>query len=206
MSVNQQDAMLRLSYLLGEASIPTSGVDSRRAFVQDTLDEIYKAYPWEWAMTVATISLANGVATMPSGRLEDGPLDVREVSSGTLDDNVYTQTDYEAADSYIQGQYRYWLVGNELRSPEDDTTLTVRYQTAAPSINASISTPFNDANTIALGALRFVRISENPFADISQEEQNFQAHLEKHIAMANRNNARTRRSSHSISGYSTGDV
>ncbi len=36
------DVMTDLSYILGEQSVPTSGVEDRKAFIQRTLEEVHR--------------------------------------------------------------------------------------------------------------------------------------------------------------------
>jgi hypothetical protein len=209
MAINQTDILQSLSFLLGESTVPTSNIDDRKHFIQNTLEEIYRSYQWDWARTTATIAMSGGSGALPSNMILNAPIDVREVVSGSKDDFVFEQVSYESSDDFGQGDYKYWLDENAgtVNTIEGSATLTVRYQAAAPSINASISTPFSDALTVALGALRYVRIGENPEADIVQEESNFRSHLDQHIAKANRVAPRTRRrTKQSVTGHFTGQI
>lgn len=212
MPVNQTQVMTELSYLLGERTVPTSGTEDRKGFINTTLKEIYRAYPWEWAMTTATFSLTSGIASLPSGALVDRPLDVREIVSGSDNDNVYAQVTYQEQDNFNQGDYRYWITGTpdnyQINTKEDNATITVRYQVEAPTLDdaGAVTTPFPSANVVALGALRYIRMGENPQADISQEETLFRNRLEEYMGLARRNNPKRRRSIQSVNNHNTGGI
>lgn len=96
--------------------------------------------------------------------------------------NVGDQSLFETND------YKYWLEpqtdGTYLLKTKDNTydSVVVRYQTQVPVINASVYTPFNDDMTVALGARRYVKLGQNPDADISQDEALFQKRLTENIA------------------------
>lgn len=211
MPLTQTQIMTDLSYLLGEQTVPTENVSDRQAFIQRTIDEVYRAFPWPQAMTTATLTVTSGAATLASNYYPQGTLDVREVLSGSEDDRVYDEVSYGQHDDYIEGDYKYWLSGGDpnyvIETKDDVSTLTARYQTKAPQVNASITIPFEDPMLFALGALRYVRIGENPEADITQEEDNFQVKLDQAIGLANRNKPRhKRRTLSSENDYFTGAV
>ena len=198
-AVTLTDVQEDLAYLLGEQSAPSttsSDYNSRSRFIQRALERAYRAYNFPFNKVNATVALTNGVATLASGVLQDSVLDVRIINSGTNDDKVLTQVPYEEQDKYGQGSYVYWLTGYEnayqLHSKESDNTLTIRYTTSVPVINASIATPFPSAMALARGALIFYRQAEDPQADIGQEEALFQAEIEDIITMYNRSRPQQR--------------
>lgn len=211
MSVNQTDAMLTLSYLLGENSVPTSSIaDARKRFIQMTVDEIYRAYPWSFAATTATLTVSNGLATLPAD------FDFQHKLYGYFY-NGNTQTSLEEinigdSDMYVQNQYRFWVqhIGNgvyQIRTKDTDySNVIVSYQTIAPTLNASIGTPINDVGVIAQGARRYVKMSENPDADISQDEALFQRRLTEIIAATQVNRPlRKHRSVYGANNYRLGE-
>lgn len=195
--INQTDVLEDLAFMEGNQSVPTSGIDDWKRFAQRTLEEVWVQYPWEFAKTLATVSVSNGIATLASGAMRDGIYDVRYLNSSTGDDHQFVQIPYEERDDWAAGSYRYWLTGNTpnpvINTVETDTPLTVWYKNLPPTINASVTAPFPDAMAIALGARRYVRMSENPQADISQEEQIFQARIEELWSQYNRNKPRKAR-------------
>lgn len=179
--------METLSYLLGENTVPTSNVaTSRRNFIQRTLEEIYRAYPWPFAGGTATLTIASGLATMPTD------FDYQHKAYAYFY-NGDTQTGLEEinvgdSDMYVTNQYKFWLEPIDEQTyalKTKDTvydTAVVKYQTVAPTINASVYTPFPDPMSIALGARRYVKLGQNPDADISQDEALFQKRLNESIA------------------------
>lgn len=210
--VYQTDVMQDLSFLLGESSVPTTGVEDRQRFIQKTLERVYRAFPWPMNQLTATLQMSSGVGSLATTVRQDGVIDVREVVVGADNDKIYYQIPYEDQDSYASGEYRYWLTGYEgayvLNTSEKDTSpiLTYRYETVAPTINASIATPFPSSMVLALGALIYYRIAEDPQADISQEEAKFKQELDEVIASYQRSRQTRGRTMHEINGTYIGDI
>ena len=210
-SINQTDILLDMSYLLGEQSIPTSGIEDRKRFIQASLDRIYRLYDFQEFKAIATISISSGTGTLPSDTGESPDLDVRVVNSGSGDDYIFEQIPYEDQDRYSAGDYKYWLTGSAgdytLNTKDDVSTVIARYIQEAPAVNASISTTFPSAMVIARGALVYYKQAENPLADISQDEALFQSELQEVIQRQIRNNPiRRARSIQELNGEFTGRV
>ena len=195
-AITQTDVLLDLSYLLGESSIPTSGIDDRKAFIQRGLQRIVRLYDFDEMYALATVSLTLGGNAFYSGALpadaaESPSLDVRVINSGTNDDYVFTKIPYTDQDEAIAGDYKYWLTGSAnaytMSTRDDVSNVVVRYLQSAPTINASISTTFPSSIVIARAALVYYRQAENPMADIAQDEALFKTELEEVIARQNRN-------------------
>lgn len=196
-AINLTDCQQDLSFLEGNQTVPTSGIDDWARFIQRTLEEAWRQYPWDFAKTLATVTMSSGVGTLASGAMIDSIYDVRYVNSGVGDDNVFTQIPYEEQDSYDASQNRYWVTGSPMNpvinTKSTDTPLSVWYKAVPPQINASVTSSFPDSHIIALGAQRWVRKAENPQADISQEEEIFQRRLEELWGSYNRNKPRKAR-------------
>ena len=194
-SINQTDVLQDMSYLLGEASVPTSGIDDRKRFIQRGLERIARLYDFDEMYALATVSLTlNGrfyTGALPSDSGESPNLDVRVLNNGSNDDYVFDKIPYEDQDKYEVGNYKYWLTGSAndytINTRDDVGNVTVRYLQKAPSINASVSTTFPSSMVIARAALVYYRQAENPLADISQDEALFQRELEEVIARQQRN-------------------
>lgn len=203
-AINQTDVLEDLSFLEGNQTVPTSGIDDWKRFAQRTLEEAWRAYPWDFAKTMATVSVSNGIATLASGAMADGVYDIRYLGSGDGDDHDYVEVPYEEQDKYDASSYAYWVTGNTpnpvINTKSTDGILTVWYKSLPPQINASVTAKFPDSMVIALGARRYVRASENPQADISQEEQIFQARLDELWGWYNRQKPRRARRSFSRRG------
>lgn len=194
-SINQTDVLQDMSYLLGEASVPTSGIDDRKRFIQRGLERIARLYDFDEMYALATVSLTlNGrfyTGALPSDSGESPSLDVRVLNNGSNDDYVFDKIPYEDQDKYQVGDYKYWLTGSAndytINTRDNVGNVTVRYLQKAPTINASISTTFPSSMVIARAALVYYRQAENPLADISQDEALFQRELEEVIARQQRN-------------------
>lgn len=186
MSKTQTDYMLTLSYLLGERTIPSNGVESRRSFVQETLNEIYRAYPWPFASARQTLSVASGVATLATTFDYQQKLEAYFYAG----DNQVNMEEIQEDDqpNYVSGDKVYWVEnqsdGTYLLKTKDTTvtSVNVRFQTLVPQVNATITSPFDDTMTVALGARRYVKLSQDPNADVSQDEALFQKRLNENIA------------------------
>lgn len=195
-AITQTDVLLDLSYLLGESSIPTSGIDDRKAFIQRGLQRIVRLYDFDEMYALATVSLTLGGNAFYSGALpadaaESPSLDVRVINPGTNDDYVFTKIPYTDQDEAIAGDYKYWLTGSAndytMTTRDNVSNVVVRYLQSAPTINASISTTFPSSIVIARAALVYYRQAENPMADIAQDEALFKTELEEVVARQNRN-------------------
>ena len=194
-SINQTDVLQDMSYLLGEASVPTSGIDDRKRFIQRGLERIARLYDFDEMYALATVSLTLSgrfyTGSLPSDSGESPDMDVRVINNGTNDDYVFEKIPYEDQDKYQAGDYKYWLTGSAndytINTRDNVDAVAVRYLQKAPTINASISTTFPSSMVIARAALVYYRQAENPLADISQDEALFQRELEEVIARQQRN-------------------
>jgi hypothetical protein len=204
--------METLSYLLGENNVPTSSVaTSRKNFIQRTLEEVYRAYPWSFSKETATLNFSSGLATLPSDfdaqhkiysyfYNGDTQTELREINIGDSD----MWQDYD---------YKFWVEhvadGTFVVKTKDTgyTTAVVTYQALPPTISPTVYTPFLDQMTLALGARRYVKLGQNPDADISQDEALFQKRLNENIAATQVNRPlRKHRSIYRANGYRLGEV
>lgn len=212
MSLTLTTVMQDLSYLLGETSVPSTGTEDRQRFIQLALERAYRAFDFPFSKVLATVALVGGIATLPTTVHQDSIMDIRVINSGIGDDYIFQSVPYGSLDSYPTGQYRYRLTGYEgayvFQTTETmSATLSVYYQTTAPQINASISTPFPASMALARGALIYVRQAEDPQADISQEEYLFQGELDEVIAQYNRSRPQPRGITlHEAMGTYPGDI
>jgi len=208
--VTQNDILLTLTYLMGENAIPPTATEGRKNFIQRTLEEVYRAFPWSFASAKSTVTLTNGVGTLPSDFDDqhkiyayfyngDNQYEVREINIGD-------------SDSYEDGDNKIWLetynLGVYTINTKDTSysSLTVKYQVKAPVLSASVDTPFPDMLTVALGAKRYVKMGQNPDADVSQDEALFQKRLNENIAAAQVNRPlRKHRSLYTVNGYRLGE-
>lgn len=190
-AVTQTDVLQKMSYLLGESSVPTSGIEDRQSFIQSALERTLRIHDFKDVRAIATVSITSGVGTMPTDMGFRPPLDVRVINSGTGDDYIFDQIPYEERDNWGDGDYKYWITGSEgaysMNTNDGVSAVTVRYGQLAPTINASVSTTFPSATILARGALVYYLQAEDPQADISVPEALFQKELQELIARENRN-------------------
>lgn len=206
----QDDILLTLSYLRGERTVPTTNTEGRKEFIQQTLNELYAAYRWKWNEISTYITVISGIATLPSGLSLNHELNV-SYENGT-EETPYDEINASDKAGAQQGQNLYWLTTidgerHQLNTKESVDLLSIVYQPIAPIISATIGTPYPDRLTIALGANRFVKLSEDPDADLAQDDTLFQNRVNINIAAQNRPRPRReRRSAQSESGSYTGEI
>src|SRR6476646_2212664 len=94
-AITLTDVQQDLSFLEGNQTVPASGIDDWNRFIQRTLEEAWRQYPWDFAKTLATVTMSGGVGTLASGAMIDGIYDIRSANSGTGDDHIYTEIAYE---------------------------------------------------------------------------------------------------------------
>lgn len=203
--ITMPQLMTELSYLLGEVSVPTSGVDSRKTFLQRALEDAWKVYPWPFSLTDTTITFVDGVATLPDDFLPEGHYYLTKGLTA-LTETEYNQRNIIADISYYtrfqSGTYQAVLINST------DFVGDLRYQYNVPDLTTSDTKKafYTNPKTIALGAMPQVTKADNPEADNSQDIAIFQSALQEDYSAFNRIRTRGKRA-HSIterSGHSTG--
>ena len=209
MTHSQDDILLTLSYLRGERTVPTANVEGRKEFIQQTLHEVHTAFPWKFAEVNATLSIVSNVATLPSGTTLEHEISVSDVDGDTeYDWNAIDVGDRNLAQT---GDRSFWVTAlgsdrYQINTKATVSTILVRYQGVEPTINASITTQYPDRLTLALGANRFVKLSEDPDADLSQDDALFKNRLNANIASQNMSRPKLqRKSAQSQAGSYTGE-
>lgn len=211
MAVTRTQIMTTLSYLLGERTVPTTATEGREDFIQRTIEEIYRSYPFPFASATATVSVVSGLATLPSDVDWQHKVNAYFYSGDTQKD--LREINKADADKYVTDDGVFWLepigVGDAYTFNTKDTDYSVAYityQTQPPEVNATVGTPFTDITTIALGARRYVKLGQNPDADIAQDEALFQKRLNENIAAVQVNRPlRRNRKLYYANGYRLGD-
>lgn len=206
------DFLLALAYMMGERAVNTTTAGSRSTFIQDALQDAYKAYPWRFARANATLIVDNGLATLPTN-YDDSHIAYAKFDNGGAADDLHL-IDPDDEDEVQDGSRLAWIeaIGDgdryviKLRD-SDVSVLRFRYQKLPPVLSVtSQGTPYPNKATIALGARRYVKLGQNPDADISQDQKIFERELAKDIAAhqvpAPRKSRRTR---HDRTGRYTGD-
>jgi hypothetical protein len=211
MSYSQSAILTTLAYLLGERTVNTTTSAPRADFIQETLNEAYSAYPWRFARTNATLTISNGIATLPTN-YDDNQASQAKFDNGTT--IKLDPIDPDDEDEVADGDRAVWIeaISDDtyvLKTKDSDvSTVRFRYQKQAPTLDTAgtVTTPYPSKMTIALGARRFVKLGQNPDADISQDEKIFQNRLSSDIAGHQVPAPRKRRkTAHTQSGRATGD-
>lgn len=208
--VTQNEILLTLTYLMGESSIPPTATEGRKNFIQRTLEEVYRAYAWTFASAKTTLTLTNGSAALPA----DFDAQHKLYAYFYNGDNQYEVKEINIGDSdeFMAGDNKLWIetdgLGGYTINTKDTTytDITVKYQTVAPVLSDTVDTPFPDPNVLALGAKRYVKMGQNPDADISQDETLFAKRLNENIAAAQVNRPlRKHKSIYKANGYRLGE-
>lgn len=211
MALTQTDILTTLAYLLGERSVNATTSAPRADFVQQTLSEAYQAYPWRFARTNATLTISNGIATLPTN-YDNNQLSQAKFDSGTT--VKLDAVDADDEDELQDGDRAVWIETLDgdtfvLHTKDSDvSTVRFRYQKKTPTLDSAgaVTTPYPNKMTIALGARRYVKLGQNPDADISQDEKIFQNRLAQDVAFQQVNTPRKRRrTAHSQTSSATGD-
>jgi hypothetical protein len=199
-TVSQSQILSDLNFLLGNTTVPTAITD-QEDYIQRALQRIYYNYRFPMNTVLGTIQMNTGIGTLPSNVGQDGLIDVREVNVGPYTDNVYIQVSYQESNNYATGDYAYWLQGSEgnytiytseTSGSDTDPILTLLYTTSVPILNASINTNFPSSMAVAMGALKYYRLAEDPYTDVTPYENMFQLEMSEVIANVNRGRAQPR--------------
>lgn len=177
-----------LAYLMGERAVIAANSTPRTDFLQKTIDEVYGAYPWRFATTNATLAISNGIATLPTN------FDINHSISASYFTDDVTEIELEEIDptdkdKFIDGSRKFWLTAQSdgtflLNTKDNISTTIVRYQTSSPVLDSAgtVGTPYPNGMTLALGARRYVKLGQNPDADISQDQKLFEKNLANDVA------------------------
>jgi hypothetical protein len=189
------DFLLTLAYLMGERTVQSTTTAQRTKFIQNTLDEIYRSYKWPFATSRVSLAVSAGVASLPSTFDYQHGIEPYFYQGDTQTGlEVIEESDQQ---SWNDGDYKVWLQAQSdgtylVKTKDTIDNVTVQFQEKAPTVGASTYTPFDDEHVVALGARRYVKLSQDPNADISQDEDLFQKRLTEIIAATQVSNPKRR--------------
>lgn len=220
MALLYQSGLLQtLAYLMGERTVNATTSASRSDFLQRTLVEVYQIFPWRFARTTTTATPTASGSTytiaLPADYDNQHPLHLYYTDgNGT----VYTLNEIDPADAdkVVDGDLAYWIDSDgdgtfSLKTKDSavsSNTIKVAYQQVAPTLDSAgtVGTPYPNGMTLALGARRFVKLAQNPDADISQDQALFEKYIAKDQAAEQVPHARKRRGTRQyLTGRYTGD-
>jgi hypothetical protein len=211
------DFLTTLAYLMGEKTVNSSTSAPRSDFIQSALHDAYGAFAWPFTRNRSVITLASGIATLPTD------YDPRHESYIFMSDTQNASNDGTRLDPVLDADSNQLIDGDRaawielpdsgdgtrfvLKTKDSDlSSLYFRYQKVEPVLAASLGTPYPNKRTIALGARAYVKIGQNPDADVSQELKMFENELAKDIAQFQVKAPRKRRrTAQSQTGSLTGE-
>lgn len=196
-----------LANMLGETGLQPNVQAPRAQFLQDSLEDAWKMYPWPFSMIDSTVAFVSGVAPLPSDFMPDGHFYIDDgfTDWGNIDysDRIRSKIGGQNNTYYIRfnattNLYEAVMVDSN-GLPSTTITLNLRYQynplALADTTTAGVSspTPYPSAQTLALGAMRFIIKADNQDADISQEISIFEAAVQGDYSAFNRIRMRNKR-------------
>jgi hypothetical protein len=184
---SQTDILTTVAYLLGERSVNATTSAPRADFIQQTLEEAYSAYPWRFSRGNATLVISNLVATLPTDYDVSHESHIKFDNGTEITIDEINEYDSEQVSNGDRAAWIYAVADDVyvLRTRDTDVSaVDFKYHKKAPILNSTgtIVTPYPNKMTIALGARRWVKLGQNPDADISQDEKIFQNKLTADIA------------------------
>jgi len=180
--INQQDVLNRLHNLMGHRNNPGGTDEDLKRWAQDGFDYCWRYYRWGFAQKTGTTD-ASGV--LPS----DFDLNGYFAEAATYGTPVWN--------------------GTELQLDNVSTATEINYQIAPPTLGTDEagSAPFPSARVVAMAALIYAKLSENPTrADIQQEWDLLHKELNRLTGYADRNTPRRPVNYQDVAGTYTGDV
>ena len=178
--INQQDVLNRLHNLMGHRVNPGGTDEDLKRWVQDGFDYCWRYYKWPFAMKTFT----------------------------TLDDGILPD-DFDL-DGYYDVTDDYGITWNGTEMELDPVgAVDVTYQMAPPTLgtDAAGSAPFPSARVVAMAALIYAKLSENPTrADVTQEWDLLHKELNRLAGRADAHRPHRPRNRHDVAGTYTGDV
>lgn len=186
--IYQPGLLITLAYLMGERTVNSTTSTPRADFIQKTLEECYSAFPWRFATTNATLTITSGIATLPTNFDISAPL-YASYFDGSVTELDLDEIDPADKDQVTTGDRKFWLTAQSdgtflLNTKDSISSAVVRFQQLPPVLDSAgtVGTPYPNAMTLALGARRYVKLGQNPDADISQDQKLFEKSLANDVA------------------------
>lgn len=193
-TITQDNVKNVLHNLMGHRTAPGGTEDDLDRFVQSGFDYCWRYYPWTFALKNGTIA-ADGI--LPDDYDHEGYRRFATVTEVTLD-NTLSSTNSGSAIIWDSAEGKYKL------TPATADTLIYQYM---PPTLSNTGVPFPSARVVAMAALIYVKMEENPSrADVQQEWDILHSELDRLVAIADRNRPRQIITYHDKFGTHTGDV
>lgn len=188
MAYAQNDFLTTLAYLLGERTVNSTTSAPRADFIQSALNEAYASYPWRFSRARTTLTISSGIATLPTN-YDDNHVSFAKYGTDEVQLEPLDEDDQGAVEN---GDNRMWITTSDtdderyvLHTKDSSaTSVPFRYHKKAPVLDSAgtVTTPYRNKRTIALGARRDVKLGQNPDADISQDQKLFDKAIANDVA------------------------
>jgi hypothetical protein len=196
-AVTLQEILEDLNYLLGDTSVPSTGIDNQKRFINRSIETIWDRTDWSWAGCSTIYNFSGTTQILPSNF--DSIISVREVVTGSDNDNVYTIGDVEDKDTgasdyllYVEGNRvdGYTMTINQTNNP----SLTVRYKKTPDVLSAtSDTTRIPRSMPIARGAyLLMNRAQPDPEVNLTEVSAEFEKDIAELMRLDNRGKPKQR--------------
>lgn len=204
--IDQTAVLLSLNNLKGYRVAPGGEDTDFKRYIQYAFDYAWRYYPWSFSTRRYSLDLVND-PYMPEDFDIDGSYEPATNLSYNWQKVALSDFDlYDSGDYAFALQYDPVVNKYEIRSTSTGA-LSIVYQTKPPTLAAGTMVPFPSAMTVALGAVIYAKMGDNPTrADVTQEWDQFHAELDRHVGRADKNRApNRRRNRYDIAGVGTGE-
>lgn len=181
--INQVTVMTALHNLMGHRNAPGGTDEDLKRYVQTSFDYCWRYYRWRWSLKTGS-TIADGI--VPTDFDLDGYYSTADTNDVIWDTTI-----------------------SKLRFEPAVAVTDFTYQIAPPTLgeDAAGSAPFPSAQVVALGAVIYAKMAENPTrADVKQEWDMFHNELDRLVGRASNNTPRRPVNFHDAAGTFTGAV
>lgn len=194
-TITQTEVLTSLHNLMGHRVAPGGTDDDLKRYCQSAFDYAWRYFKWGFSLGSGSISAVDGL--LPTDFDIEGWRQFNGITEVGLEDTIGTGNTGSAItwDS-TSGRFKMSpLVGGN-----------IVYQKTPPTLSET-PVPFPSAQVIAIGALIYAKIGENPSrADVKQEWDMFHSELDRLAGRSYSNRTHTPRSRHDVTGTFTGAV
>lgn len=194
-TITQTQVLSSLHNLMGHRVSPGGTEDDLERYAQRGFEYCWRYFPWTFSLKTASVA-DDGL--LPTDFDHEGYRKFSTITEVTLEDTIATGNTNSAI-VWDEALERYKLT--------PAAADTVVYQYEPPTLEADTNTPFPSAQVVALAALIYEKLGENPTrADVQQEWDMVHSELDRLAGRAYSNRPRTIRNYHDKMGTFTGDV
>lgn len=197
MTINQADVLNVLYNLMGHRVAPGGTDDDLKRYIQQGFDYCWRYFPWTFSLKTATIA-ADGI--LPEDFDHEGWREFNGITEVPLVDTLATGNTSSAI---------IWNTATNRYNLTPAAAGSVAYQYTPPTLgtDADGSAPFPSARVVAMAALIYEKLGENPTrADVQQEWDMLHSELDRLAGRAYNNRPSRPRHYLDQAGTYVGDV